>query len=177
VVAGLFVGNQGRSFAMSRRTEDHLDTFWELIDEALNVVLFVLIGFQVLVVRFTGTLLLIGLVAAALVLLARFVSVGATVAAMKRLVSFQPHAVKILTWGGLRGGLSLAMALSLGPQIAGRQTIQAITYVVAVFSIAVQGLTFGRLIQATGVAVADRNKRSEPHHDGNHRQRDEESAT
>ncbi|HXI59567.1 MAG TPA: sodium:proton antiporter [Polyangia bacterium] len=153
VVAGLLVGGPGRAHAMSARTLQHLDTFWELIDEALNVVLFVLIGFQVLVVRFTGTLLLIGLIAAAFVLVARFLSVGATVVAMKRLVSFQPHAVKILTWGGLRGGLSLAMALSLGPQIAGRQTIQAITYVVAVFSIVVQGVTFGRLIRVTDSAT------------------------
>jgi CPA1 family monovalent cation:H+ antiporter len=133
---------------MSARTVQHLDTFWELVDEILNVVLFVLVGVQVLVVAFTGVVLLLGIAAAAFVLLARFLSVGGTAVALRRFMPFSPHAVKILTWGGLRGGLSLAMALSLGPQIPGRQTIQAITYVVAVFSIAVQGLTFGRLVRS-----------------------------
>ncbi len=148
VVAGLLVGGTGRTHAMSARTVQHLDTFWELVDEILNVALFVLVGVQVLVVAFTGTVLLLGIAAAAFVLLARFLSVGATAVALRRFIPFPPHAVKILTWGGLRGGLSLAMALSLGPQIPGGQTIQAITYVVAVFSITVQGLTFGRLVRS-----------------------------
>lgn len=148
VVAGLLVGGTGRAHAMSARTVQHLDTFWELVDEILNVVLFVLVGVQVLVVAFTGAVLLMGIAAAAFVLLARFLSVGGTAVALRRFMPFPPHAVKILTWGGLRGGLSLAMALSLGPQIPGRQTIQSITYVVAVFSVTVQGLTFGRLVRS-----------------------------
>jgi CPA1 family monovalent cation:H+ antiporter len=149
VVAGLLVGGTGRAHAMSARTLQHLDTFWELLDEILNVVLFVLVGFEVLVVAFTWKVLLMGVVAAGFVLLARFLSVGGTAVALRRFLPFQPHAVKILTWGGLRGGLSLAMAMSLGPQIIGRQTIQAITYVVVVLSIAVQGLIFGRLMRST----------------------------
>lgn len=150
VVAGLLVGRAGRARAMSPLTVQHLDTFWELVDEILNVMLFVLVGFQVLVLVLTWRVLLMGLIMACLVLLARFASVGATAVALRRVLTFQPHAVKILTWGGLRGGLSLAMALSLGSEIQGRDTICAITYVVAAFSIAVQGLTFGRLVKWAG---------------------------
>jgi CPA1 family monovalent cation:H+ antiporter len=149
VVAGLVVGGSGRAHAMSPRTVQHLDTFWEMVDEILNVVLFALVGLQVLVVPFTPAVLLMGFIAALFVLLARFLSVGATLLALRRIVPAHPHAVKLLTWGGLRGGLSLAMAFSLGPEIAGRRTIQAITYVVAVSSIAVQGTTFARLLRWT----------------------------
>jgi CPA1 family monovalent cation:H+ antiporter len=149
VVAGLIIGGKGRAHAMSPRTVQHLDMFWEIVDEVLNVVLFVLIGFEFLVVPFSGPLLLLGFAAVVLVLVARYLSVGATVLALGRQRRFRPHAVKILTWGGLRGGLSLAMALSLGPSIAGRHAILAVTYLVVVFSIAVQGLSFGRLIRAT----------------------------
>jgi CPA1 family monovalent cation:H+ antiporter len=148
VVAGLIIGGKGRAH-MSPRTVQHLDMFWEMVDEVLNVVLFVLIGFEFLVVPFSGPLLLLGFAAVFLVLVARYLSVGATVLALGRQRRFHPHAVKILTWGGLRGGLSLAMALSLGPSIAGRHAILAVTYLVVVFSIAVQGLSFGRLIRAT----------------------------
>jgi NhaP-type Na+/H+ and K+/H+ antiporters len=151
VVAGLIIGGMGRARAMSPHTVQHLDMFWEIIDEVLNVVLFVLIGFEFLVVPFSGALLLLGLAVVPLVLVGRYVSVGATVLALGRQRRFQSHAVKILTWGGLRGGLSLAMALSLGPSIAGRHAILAVTYLVVVFSIAVQGLSFGRLIKATSV--------------------------
>jgi len=151
VVAGLFIGGAGRASAMSPRTREHHDMFWELVDEILNVVLFVLIGFEILVVKLSVGLLLMGGAAVVLVLGARYLSVGATVLALRRVRPFEPHAVKILTWGGLRGGLSLAMALSLGPHVASRHTIQAVTYVVALFSIAVQGLTFGKLLEATGL--------------------------
>jgi CPA1 family monovalent cation:H+ antiporter len=154
VVAGLLVGGMGRARAMSALTVQHLDAFWDLVDEILNVVLFVLIGFQVLVVAFTGKVLLMGVLAAGFVLLARFLSVGGTALALGRIHPFEPHAVKILTWGGLRGGLSLAMALSLGPQIAGRETIQAMTFVVAVLSIALQGLTFRGLVRWTTARTA-----------------------
>jgi CPA1 family monovalent cation:H+ antiporter len=149
VVAGLIIGGKGRARAMSPRTVQHLDMFWEIIDEVLNVVLFVLIGFEFLVVPFSGALLLLGFAVVVLVLVARYLSVGATVLALGRERRFQPHSVKILTWGGLRGGLSLAMALSLGPSITGRHAILAVTYLVVVFSIAVQGLSFSRLIKAT----------------------------
>jgi CPA1 family monovalent cation:H+ antiporter len=149
VVAGLLIGGRGRAQAMSPRTIQHLDVFWELVDEILNVMLFVLIGFELLVVPLSRELLVIGAAAIVVVLFARWLSVGATVLALSRFERFAPHTVKILTWGGLRGGLSIAMALSLGPDIESRHAIQGVTYVVAVFSIAVQGLTFGRLVRAT----------------------------
>ena len=121
VVAGLLIGSRGRAHAMSRTTIQHLDAFWELVDEILNVILFVLIGLQLLVVPLSRDLLVMGAAAVGLVLVARALSVGATVLALARFQTFAPHTVKILTWGGLRGGLSLAMALSLGPEIASRQ--------------------------------------------------------
>jgi CPA1 family monovalent cation:H+ antiporter len=147
VVAGLLIGNHGRLFAMSQTTREDLDMFWELIDEVLNAVLFVLIGLEVLVLEFTAPYLVAGLSAIPIVLLARFVSVGLPVTFMRRFREFSPNVVKIMTWGGLRGGISVALALSL-PPVPAREIILAITYAVVVFSILVQGLTIGRLIGA-----------------------------
>lgn len=146
VVAGLLIGNHGRALAMSPTTREHLDTFWELVDEILNGVLFVLIGLEVLVLAFTGRYLLAGLVSIPLVLMARFVSVGIPIGLLRIWRPFSPNVVKIMTWGGLRGGISVALALSLpsGPQ---RDVILTITYTVVVFSILVQGLTIGKLIR------------------------------
>ena len=146
VVAGLLIGNHGRSFAMSEQTRSHLDNFWELIDVVLNAVLFVLIGLEVLILAFTKQYLLLGLVAIPTVLLARFISVGIPITLLRNLRAFSPHVVKILTWGGLRGGISVALALSL-PAGEARDTVVAITYVVVVFSIIVQGLTIGKLVK------------------------------
>ena len=151
VVAGLVIGNHGRRFAMSDKTREHLDTFWELIDEILNTVLFVLIGFELLILEFSGKAAVAGLVAIPIVLLARLVCVGTPIQLMKLWRTFTPGAVKILTWGGLRGGISVALALSIpaGPE---RDLILPVTYTVVVFSILVQGLTIGRLVaaEATG---------------------------
>jgi CPA1 family monovalent cation:H+ antiporter len=146
VVAGLLIGNQGRLFAMSETTRDHLDTFWELLDEILNAVLFVLIGLELLVLSFKGEYLLAASIAIPIVLLARLVSVGLPIGLMRRTRAFSPWVVTLLTWGGLRGGISVALALSLptGPE---RELILAITYVLVVFSILVQGLTIGPLLQ------------------------------
>jgi len=154
VVAGLLIGSTGRSHAMSAKTVQHLDAFWEMVDEILNVVLFVMVGLQVLVVELTGRFLLLGVAAIVFVLVARFLSVGGTALAVRRLFPFPRGAVKLLTWGGLRGGLSLAMALSLGPSVSGRHTIQTMTYVVAVFSILVQGLSFKKLLPRIASALA-----------------------
>ena len=149
VVAGLLIGNHGRLLAMSDKTREHLDTFWELVDEILNAVLFVLIGLEVLALSFHEAYLPAALVLIPGVLLARFISVGLPVTLMRRYRRFSPHAVKILTWAGLRGGISVALALSLPPG-AEREAILAITYIVVVFSILVQGLTIGRLFRKTG---------------------------
>ena len=140
VVAGLLIGNQGRALAMSEKTCEHLDSFWELVDEILNAVLFVLIGLEILVLQFNVSYLLAGLAAIPIVLAARWVSVGIPITLLKLRRDFSPNVVKIMTWGGLRGGISVALALSL-PSGAERDVILAVTYTVVVFSILVQGLT------------------------------------
>jgi CPA1 family monovalent cation:H+ antiporter len=145
VVAGLFIGNHGRLLAMSDTVREHLDTFWELVDEILNAVLFVLIGLEVLVLTFTREYFIAGLVLIPLLVLARFISVGWPVMTMRLFRSFSPDVVKILTWGGLRGGISVALALSLPPG-KNREVILAITYMMVVFSVIVQGLTIGKLV-------------------------------
>lgn len=144
VVAGLLIGSHGRSFAMSETTRKNLDTFWELVDEILNGVLFVLIGLEVLVIPVTSRHLLAGLAIIPVALLARWISAGGAIKFLQLGRSFSPGAVTLITWGGLRGGISVAMALSL-PHGPARQTILVITYVVVVFSILVQGLSLGRV--------------------------------
>jgi len=148
VCAGMLIGNHGRTLAMSEKTRGHLDTFWELVDEVLNAVLFVLIGLEVLALAFLQEYLLAGILAIPIVLLARFISVGIPVTVMRRFRSFSPRVVQILTWGGLRGGISVALALSL-PAGAIRDALVVVTYIVVIFSILVQGLTIGPLIRAS----------------------------
>jgi CPA1 family monovalent cation:H+ antiporter len=148
VVAGLMIGNHGRALAMSETTREHLDTFWELLDEILNAVLFVLIGFELLILTLKAPYLIAGLLAVPTVLLSRFLSVGLPMSFLRvrREMSPDPHAVKVLTWGGLRGGISVALALSL-PAGAERDALVVVTYVVVAFSIIVQGLSFGPLLK------------------------------
>ena len=146
VVAGLLIGNRGRRFAMSDNTRERLDAFWELVDEMLNAALFVLIGIDVLIIDTSPSLLLASALAIPLVLLARWVSVGVLVSLLGRVRQFSPHAVKILTWGGLRGGISVALALSL-PAGTERGVLVTVTYVVVCFSIIVQGLSIGPVVK------------------------------
>ena len=145
VCAGVLIGNHGRRFAMSDTTREHLDTFWELVDEILNALLFVLIGLEVLVLTFTYDLLFAGLLAIPAILFARWVSVGAPVLVMSRWQRFPPGTVTIMSWGGLRGGISVALAFSL-PVGSERELVLAMTYVLVVFSILVQGLTIKRIV-------------------------------
>jgi CPA1 family monovalent cation:H+ antiporter len=130
---------------MSASTRKNLDTFWELVDEILNALLFVLIGLEVLVLTFTRQLLFAGLLAIPAILLARWMSVGLPVWVMSRWKQFIPGTVTIMTWGGLRGGISVALALSLpaGPQ---RELVVAMTYVLVVFSILFQGLSLKHVV-------------------------------
>ena len=146
VVAGLLIGNKGRRFAMSDKTRLHLDNFWELIDEILNAILFVLIGLEILVLSFELQYLWAGLIMIPVTLLARFIAVGTPVTIMKARKTFTPNIVRILTWGGLRGGISIALVLSL-PDNQYREALLVITYIVVIFSIIVQGLTISKLIK------------------------------
>ena len=144
VVAGLMTGNHGRKLAMSDTTRRHLDMFWELVDEVFNAVLFVLIGLELLIIEWTPKSLAAGLIAIPLVLLARLTAVSFPVSILKLFRDFTPGAIPMLTWGGLRGGISVALALAMpkGPE---RDLFLTMTYVVVIFSIAVQGLTLRRL--------------------------------
>ena len=148
VVAGLVIGNHGRLLAMSDSTREHLDSFWELVDEILNAVLFVLIGLEILLLSFHEEYLLATIAIIPAVLLARFVSVGLPITVMRRFRRFSPRVIEILTWGGLRGGISVALVLSL-PGGMEREVILFATYGVVVFSILVQGLTIGPLVAGT----------------------------
>jgi CPA1 family monovalent cation:H+ antiporter len=152
VVAGLVIGNHGRALAMSDKTREHVDTFWELLDEILNAVLFVLMGLEVIALTLTGSYLALGGLAIGAVLVARLISVGLPVGLMRLRWPFSPGSVRILTWGGLRGGISIALALSLPPSPE-RDLILTATYIVVVFSVLVQGLTLGPLIRRLGKQV------------------------
>lgn len=149
VVAGLLIGNLAREGVWSNQTMQYVDGFWELVDEILNAVLFVLIGLEVMVLTMTGSIFAAGLLAIPLVLIARAISTGLPLAALARFRTFSPGVVAILTWGGLRGGISVAMALAL-PHGEVRDVLVSVTYIVVVFSILVQGLTLSPVIRATG---------------------------
>lgn len=146
VVAGLLIGNHGRKYAMGDEVRKHIDTFWMLLDNILNALLFVLIGLEVMVITMKGEFLLAGLIIIPVCLLARFVSVGTAVSIMKIWKKFSNNLVRILTWAGLRGGISVALALSL-PDSPERDFIITVTYAVVLFSIIVQGLTVKYLIK------------------------------
>ncbi len=146
VVAGLFIGNHGAKFAMSERTRDHVEKFWSLLDEILNSVLFLAIGFEVVALTFTGETMLAMLLAIPIALAARFVSIIVPVTLFRLGRTLSVGAVPVLTWGGVRGGISVALALSL-PAFAGRETVLAMTYAVVIFSIIVQGLTLERVVK------------------------------
>ncbi len=151
VIAGLVIGNHGRAEAMSDKTRAHLDMFWELLDEILNAVLFVLIGMEALVIPYSPNIIMAALGTVVITLLARVLAVGAPVALLKSLFALPRGSWQVLTWGGLRGGISVALALSLplGPE---RNVVLALTYAVVVFSILVQGLSIGKLVRhATAV--------------------------
>jgi CPA1 family monovalent cation:H+ antiporter len=138
IIAGLMVGN----LQLGARLR-HL---WEIVDEALNVVLFAMVGFEVLVVPFGGRVLAAGLLAIPVVLFARFVVVGGTLAPFAQRLDLPPRSIAILTWGGLRGGLAIALALSVGPEVAAAPILLGLTYLVVLFSVVVQGLSFKRLL-------------------------------
>ncbi len=160
VVAGLMVGNHGRYLGMSDLTREHLDTFWELVDEILNAVLFVLIGLELLVIGHSLSTVFAGLLLIPCVLLARFLSVGSIISLMRRFSEIPRGSIRIMTWAGLRGGISVALALSLplGPE---RDLLVTITYCVMTFSILVQGLTVGQVVNRFASTLPDAGQHPE----------------
>ena len=146
VVAGLLIGNHGKKFAMSETTRDHLFKFWSLGDEVLNSILFLMIGFEVLALTFTGSIGLAMAAAVPIVLAARFIAVAVPITGLSTMREFTKGAIPVLTWGGLRGGISVALALSL-PAFPDKNLVLAMTYGVVIFSIVVQGLTIGRVVR------------------------------
>lgn len=143
VVAGIITGNKSRALGMSDVTRDYIDKFWEMIDEVLNAILFLLIGFEMLIVSFSINLFWLGCISIVIVLLARFVSVAIPILILRRRTAFEKNVIPILTWGGLRGGISVALALSI-PRSTYSEVFVSITYIVVLFSIIVQGLTIGK---------------------------------
>lgn len=146
VMAGLFTGSRAKAEAMSHNTELYLDKFWELADVLLNAILFVLIGLELLVLEFSKPFLIAGLIAIPVSIVARYISLIIPSTFLKNWVGTDHKTIKLMTWGGLRGGLSIAMALSLQDPLP-RNLFVAMTYIIVLFSIIVQGMTLGRLVK------------------------------
>jgi CPA1 family monovalent cation:H+ antiporter len=146
VAAGLVIGNYGKAIAMSTMDKDYLDKFWELIDEILNAMLFLIIGFELLLIPNLQQYWLIGPITILIVLLARFFSIWLPIKFVPNIGTFDARTITILVWGGLRGGVSVALALTIDDHLH-HNLFLAITYYVVVFSIVVQGLTVGKLTQ------------------------------
>ena len=155
VVAGLLIGNDRvRTAAMSETTEHYVDKFWELIDILLNAILFVLIGMEMLILTYQNSYLLAGVIAIPLVLVSRYLSLWLPIRVFKDKLDFVPKTNLIMTWGGLRGGISIALALSLSEDMY-RDMFLVMTYIIVVFSILVQGLTVEKLVKRTSLSKAD----------------------
>jgi len=152
VVVGLLVGSEGRAWSMSDTTRERLDLFWHLLDEILNSVLFVLIGLEFAVIHYTPGLTRAAVGAVILSLLARFLVVGLPVLCFPAWFRLPPRAGWLLTWSGVRGGISVALALSLPPSPQ-RDTVLTLTYSVVVFSILVQGLSIGAVARRLGLTA------------------------
>ena len=144
VIAGIVMGTKKEKYATAHPSKEDLHNFWELIEHILNAILFMLIGFEMLVINADKTTLLIGIITILVVLLSRWVSVALPMLLLRHKMNFEKNAIAILTWGGLRGGLSVALALSL-PTEMHRDLFVSITYSVVIFSILIQGLTVGKL--------------------------------
>lgn len=144
VCAGLLIGDVGHRDAMSAQTRRYVDAFWTLIDEILNAVLFLMIGFEVFAVAFGIDALIAGVLGIGLSLIARFAAVAVPVTLLRPFRGFSPGVVRVMTWGGLKGGISVALALSL-PEGEWKPLILTVTYMIVLFSIVVQGLTVAPL--------------------------------
>lgn len=146
VVAGIYIGNKSPQIAWSKTTHNYVDKFWELIDVFLNAILFVLIGFELLIITINGEYILLGVLAIPVTLLARYIALAGPIFVFNKKLDFIPKTDLIMTWGGIRGGISIALALSLEPEME-RDLFLTVTYVIVVFSIIGQGLTIGPFIR------------------------------
>lgn len=155
VLAGLITGNKSMDAVVSDVSRDYLGKFWELVDELMNAILFLLIGFEMLIIPFNLTLLWLGCIAIVIVLFARFVSVSLPIMVLKHKNLFEKNTIPILTWSALRGGISVALALSV-PKFMYGEMFATITYIVVLFSIVAQGLTVGKF--AKKLAEYDQSK-------------------
>lgn len=144
VVAGILVGNHGKKYAMSDQTSEYISKFWELIDDILNAILFVLIGLELLLIQDIHNYIWIGILMILIILVIRYISVLIPSVLIRFTDKFQHKTVLVLTWGGLRGGISIALALSLTPEL-NKELWVSLTYFVVAFSILIQGLTLGKL--------------------------------
>ncbi|MEP2533187.1 sodium:proton antiporter [Shimia sp.] len=149
VCAGLLIGEIGTKKGMSAQTREYVDSFWKMIDEILNAVLFLLIGFEVFAVAFDQRFLVAGCFAVVLALVARFAAVAVPILILRPFRGFSRGVIPVMTWGGLKGGISVALALSL-PEGDWKPVILTATYVVVIFSIIVQGLTVAPLANKVG---------------------------
>jgi len=146
VVAGLFIGNKGALEAMSKITNDYIHKFWEMVDEIMNAILFVLIGLELVLITIHRTYIYVGLVSILVIILVRYISLLVPSFAFGFRNRYAANTLIIMTWGGLRGGISIALALSLEADME-RSLIVTVTYIVVLFSIIVQGLTLGKVVQ------------------------------
>ena len=149
VCAGLLIGDELTSHAMSQKTRDYVEAFWKLIDEILNAVLFLMIGLEVFAIAFSMDAIIAGVLSIGLSLLARLVAVFVPITLLRPFREFSEGIVPIMTWGGLKGGISVALALSL-PDSEWKPLILTVTYIVVLFSIIVQGLTVAPLARRVG---------------------------